>query len=216
MLQVHGIFLNTWPQFRNWITSQLIELFIFWYVEFYSGAVDLDYSNAPHIPERGIFFFFSAFDPDRFYASVRETTRITLLLFPIPGKGPGCRMLKRQFSLDRPDDPVSIIPEPLPHRSTPRLYKQNSAGAANDLERIEEVPATPKTLLQNYRHAASVSLSVESLSLHWISPREGTKIYEQKIEYTRERVSRPEQRTDSHEDARVIARCRDFFVINKS
>lgn len=76
-------------------------------------------------------------------------------------------MLKRQFSLDRPDEPVSIIPEQ-PHqpRSTPRLYKQNSAGAANDLERIEEVPpATPKPLLQNYRHAASVSLSVESLSL---------------------------------------------------
>ncbi|KYN04499.1 Retinal guanylyl cyclase 2 [Cyphomyrmex costatus] len=81
-------------------------------------------------------------------------------------KGPGCRMLKRQFSLDRPDEPVSIIPEQLPPRSTPRLYKQNSAGAANDLERIEEVPpATPKPLLQNYRHAASVSLSVESLSL---------------------------------------------------
>ncbi|KAG5332371.1 GUC2F cyclase, partial [Acromyrmex heyeri] len=81
-------------------------------------------------------------------------------------KGSGCRMLKRQFSLDRPDEPVSIIPEQLPPRSTPRLYKQNSAGAANDLERIEEVPpATPKPLLQNYRHAASVSLSVESLSL---------------------------------------------------
>lgn len=75
-------------------------------------------------------------------------------------------MLKRQFSLDRPDEPVSIIPEQPQLRSTPRLYKQNSAGAANDLERIEEVPpATPKTLLQNYRHAASVSLSVESLSL---------------------------------------------------
>ncbi|KAL6267075.1 hypothetical protein P5V15_000152 [Pogonomyrmex californicus] len=82
------------------------------------------------------------------------------------GKGPGCRMLKRQFSLDRPDEPVSIIPEQVQQRSTPRLYKQNSAGAANDLERIEEVPpATPKPLLQNYRHAASVSLSVESLSL---------------------------------------------------
>ncbi|XP_071631245.1 retinal guanylyl cyclase 2 isoform X1 [Temnothorax longispinosus] len=82
------------------------------------------------------------------------------------GKGPGCRMLKRQFSLDRPDEPVSIIPEQPQPRSTPRLYKQNSAGAANDLERIEEVPpATPKPLLQNYRHAASVSLSVESLSL---------------------------------------------------
>lgn len=79
-------------------------------------------------------------------------------------------MLKRQFSLDRPDEPVSIIPEQSSavgqHRSTPRLYKQNSAGAANDLERIEEVPAAiPGPFLQNYRHAASVSLSVESLSL---------------------------------------------------
>ncbi|CAL1675907.1 unnamed protein product [Lasius platythorax] len=78
-------------------------------------------------------------------------------------------MLRRQFSLDRPDDPVSIIPEQSqPQRSAPRLYKQNSAGAANDLERIEEVPnhpATPKPPLQNYRHAASVSLSVESLTL---------------------------------------------------
>ncbi|XP_011692309.1 PREDICTED: retinal guanylyl cyclase 2 [Wasmannia auropunctata] len=83
------------------------------------------------------------------------------------GKSPGCRMLKRQFSLDRPDESsVSIIPEQPQPRLTPRLYKQNSAGAANDLERIEEVPpATPKSLLQNYRHAASVSLSVESLSL---------------------------------------------------
>ncbi|XP_011882602.1 PREDICTED: retinal guanylyl cyclase 2 [Vollenhovia emeryi] len=82
------------------------------------------------------------------------------------GKSPGYRMLKRQFSLDRPDEPVSIIPEQSQPRSTPRLYKQNSAGAANDLERIEEVPpATPKPLPQNYRHAASVSLSVESLSL---------------------------------------------------
>lgn len=48
---------------------------------------------------------------------------------------------------------------------TPRLYKQNSAGAANDLERIEEVPSTPAPVLQHYRQAASVSLSVESLTL---------------------------------------------------
>lgn len=48
---------------------------------------------------------------------------------------------------------------------TPRLYKQNSAGAANDLERIEEVPSTPASVLQHYRQAASVSLSVESLTL---------------------------------------------------
>lgn len=77
-------------------------------------------------------------------------------------------MLKRQFSLDRPDEPVSIIPEQggtVVPRSAPRLYKQNSAGAANDLERIEEVPATSGPFLQSYRHAASVSLSVESLSL---------------------------------------------------
>lgn len=86
----------------------------------------------------------------------------------ISGKGPGCRMLKRQFSLDRPDESVSTIPEQggaIGPKSAPRLYKQNSAGAANDLERIEEVPAAPGPLLQNYRHAASVSLSVESLSL---------------------------------------------------
>ncbi|XP_014477506.1 PREDICTED: retinal guanylyl cyclase 2 isoform X2 [Dinoponera quadriceps] len=82
------------------------------------------------------------------------------------GKGPGCRILKRQFSLDRPDEPTSAISEQSSsQRSAPRLYKQNSAGAANDLERIEEVPATPGPLLQNYRNAASVSLSVESLSL---------------------------------------------------
>ncbi|KAG7199229.1 hypothetical protein KM043_018098 [Ampulex compressa] len=82
------------------------------------------------------------------------------------GKGPGCRLLKRQFSLDRADEPVNIgIAETQSQRATPRLYKQNSAGAANDLERIEEVPSTPGPVLQNYRHAASVSLSVESLSL---------------------------------------------------
>lgn len=88
------------------------------------------------------------------------------LTFPTLGKGSGCRILKRQFSLDRPDDPtIPEQPNIVSQRSAPRLCKQNSAGAANDLERIEEVPATPGPLLQNYRHAASVSLSVESLSL---------------------------------------------------
>lgn len=74
------------------------------------------------------------------------------------------RLLKRQFSLDRADEPSILIPD---HnaRLTPRLYKQNSAGAANDLERIEEVPTSPKSH-QGYRHATSMSLSVESLSLH--------------------------------------------------
>ena len=93
------------------------------------------------------------------------------------GRSTGCRFLKRQFSLDRPDDAVcaSFIEQTSYHQqqrqqqqqnlSTPRLYKQNSAGAANDLERIEEVPSTPAPLLQHYRQAASVSLSVESLTL---------------------------------------------------
>ncbi|CAK9802664.1 Retinal guanylyl cyclase 2 [Anthophora quadrimaculata] len=94
------------------------------------------------------------------------------------GRATGYRFLKRQFSLDRPDDTPfteqTANHHHLQHQqslqqqnlnTTPRLYKQNSAGAANDLERIEEVPSTPGPLLQHYRQAASVSLSVESLTL---------------------------------------------------
>ncbi|KAK0094156.1 hypothetical protein PV326_011713 [Microctonus aethiopoides] len=98
------------------------------------------------------------------------------------GKTSSGRVLKRQFSLDRTDEPLSIISDQAScssssstMRTTPRLYKQNSAGAANDLERIEEIPLTsPPYQLpqnhnyqhhQNYRHAASISLSVESLTL---------------------------------------------------
>ncbi|KAK9293807.1 hypothetical protein QLX08_011361 [Tetragonisca angustula] len=113
------------------------------------------------------------------------------------GKSTGCRFLKRQFSLDRPDETAclgfteqanyqpqlqhhhyhhqqqqqqQLQPQPLSLQqqnlnTVPRLYKQNSAGAANDLERIEEVPSTPASLLRHYRQAASVSLSVESLTL---------------------------------------------------
>ncbi|XP_063978176.1 retinal guanylyl cyclase 2 isoform X2 [Diachasmimorpha longicaudata] len=80
------------------------------------------------------------------------------------------RLLKRQFSLDRADEPVSIISEcsmssTAISRPLPRLYKQNSAGAANDLEKIEEVPSSTPATHQTYRHAASMSLSVESLTL---------------------------------------------------
>ncbi|XP_066588418.1 retinal guanylyl cyclase 2-like [Prorops nasuta] len=81
------------------------------------------------------------------------------------------RFLRRQFSLDRADEPSPPIGpiaanEQNQKLSAPRLYKQNSAGAANDLERIEEIPSTPSPgPLLNYRQAASVSLSVESLSL---------------------------------------------------
>ncbi|XP_053981020.1 uncharacterized protein LOC128877602 isoform X2 [Hylaeus volcanicus] len=94
----------------------------------------------------------------------------------------GSRFLKRQFSLDRPDEIVSVTfgdqnnqrqqqqqqqPQQQQQNLKPaaRLFKQNSAGAANDLERIEEVPTTPAPLFQHYRQAASISLSVESLTL---------------------------------------------------
>ncbi|XP_033351701.1 uncharacterized protein LOC117234512 isoform X1 [Bombus vosnesenskii] len=99
------------------------------------------------------------------------------------GRSTGCRFLKRQFSLDRPDEtaclgftePANYQPQLQHHHyqqqqqntntAPTRLYKQNSAGAANDLERIEEVPSTPAPLLHHYRQTASVSLSVESLTL---------------------------------------------------
>ncbi|KAF7996629.1 hypothetical protein HCN44_002275 [Aphidius gifuensis] len=106
------------------------------------------------------------------------------------GKGSSGRMLKRQFSLDRADEPsISIISDSImsaaaSSRISSRLYKQNSAGAANDLEKIEEVvqlnnnnnsnnnPATGSSLSSSssshhppYRHAASMSLSVESLTM---------------------------------------------------
>ncbi|PSN34035.1 hypothetical protein C0J52_17493 [Blattella germanica] len=81
---------------------------------------------------------------------------------PHHGTGSGVssnRFLKRQFSLDRGDDPsmsilsnvssvstmtldsASCIAAPRA-ASTGRLCKQNSAGAAHDLERIEEIPLT--------------------------------------------------------------------------
>ncbi|XP_034940312.1 receptor-type guanylate cyclase gcy-12 isoform X3 [Chelonus insularis] len=88
------------------------------------------------------------------------------------GKTASGRFLRRQFSLDRPDEPISIISDQINiltgNKVPPRIFKQNSAGAANDLEKIEEVPLTTPTRPshQNYRHAASMSLSVESLTLH--------------------------------------------------
>lgn len=81
----------------------------------------------------------------------------------VSGKSSG-RLLRRQFSLDRADEQSTLTPDF--NQRTPRIYKQNSAGAANDLERIEEVPTTARTSgTQNYRQSASISLSVESLTL---------------------------------------------------
>ena len=125
---------------------------------------------------------------------------------PHHGTGSGVssnRFLKRQFSLDRGDDPsMSILCNTssvstmtldsatyvgTPRAaSTGRLFKQNSAGAAHDLERIEEIPlsntggsASPRmgghrnTINSNYFRnkcelppfsSSSMSVSVESLN----------------------------------------------------
>lgn len=75
-----------------------------------------------------------------------------------PRPGNASRFLKRQFSVDREDNEV---------KSTPRLFKQNSAGAAHDLERIEEVPANRKDRNSCYKHRCELpplSVSVESLN----------------------------------------------------
>ncbi|KAG8229168.1 hypothetical protein J437_LFUL009885, partial [Ladona fulva] len=71
-----------------------------------------------------------------------------MLLLRSGNQGAGCRLLKRQFSLDRGDD---TAPSNAPERG--RLFKQNSAGAAaiaSELERIEEVhsigSSSPPTL----------------------------------------------------------------------
>jgi hypothetical protein len=74
-----------------------------------------------------------------------------------PGLGSN-RFLRRQFSLDRGDEPATHILSAASSMSTMtldsstpsvgasrasssgRLFKQNSAGAAHDLERIEEIP----------------------------------------------------------------------------
>lgn len=109
------------------------------------------------------------------------------------------RFLKRQFSLDRGDEPPvhiltgaasmstvtldSAASVGTPRAaSTGRLFKQNSAGAAHDLERIEEIPlvnasgtASPRPGHPNVNYfrqrcelppfsSPSMSVSVESLN----------------------------------------------------
>jgi len=109
------------------------------------------------------------------------------------------RFLRRQFSLDRGDEPpvhiltgaasmttvtldsASSVGTPRA-ASTGRLFKQNSAGAAHDLERIEEIPlantagmASPRPGHPNVNYfrqrcelppfsSPSLSVSVESLN----------------------------------------------------
>ncbi|KAJ8686310.1 hypothetical protein QAD02_022104 [Eretmocerus hayati] len=93
--------------------------------------------------------------------------------------GGSFRQLRRQFSLDRADDAPhdatgsgSSRPSALSSStaSARPLLKQNSAGAASDLERIEEAPPTPATPVPNQQQQqqtlarAPQSLSVESLA----------------------------------------------------
>ncbi|KAJ8979297.1 hypothetical protein NQ317_000508 [Molorchus minor] len=71
------------------------------------------------------------------------------------------KLLRRQFSLDRTEECVRMEEE---HKISPRLCKQNSAGAA-DLEKIEEIPlripsTSPMTLSPIQ---CSLSISVDSL-----------------------------------------------------
>ncbi|KAG8247881.1 Retinal guanylyl cyclase 1 [Homalodisca vitripennis] len=76
-----------------------------------------------------------------------------------PRLGNSSRFLKRQFSVDR-EDSTEV-------KSTPRLFKQNSAGAAHDLERIEEVPLKQTNRADCYKHRCELpplSVSVESLN----------------------------------------------------
>ncbi|KAK9879684.1 hypothetical protein WA026_006744 [Henosepilachna vigintioctopunctata] len=73
------------------------------------------------------------------------------------------KLLRRQFSLDRADDSRH---DDFLKVMSPRLCKQNSAGAA-DLEKIEEIPLRPTTPATPAASAISLrgsfSISVDSL-----------------------------------------------------
>lgn len=89
------------------------------------------------------------------------------------------RLLRRQFSLDRDDCPAPPpplfrqtleIPTLQEHRASPtnmrsssgvgggggggRLLKQNSASVAVDLEKIEEIPISPTSVVSSHRNAS--------------------------------------------------------------
>lgn len=104
------------------------------------------------------------------------------------------RLLRRQFSLDRDDSALSQtfrqnleIPQlqeprtsPTNQRGTGRLMKQNSASVAIDLEKIEEIPISPTSVLSSNRHSGSCMSSQTSedqdhqhTSLRVVSPSLG-------------------------------------------
>lgn len=87
------------------------------------------------------------------------------------------RLLRRQFSLDRDDSSLSQtyrhnldIPSlqeprtsPTNLRGTGRLLKQNSASVAIDLEKIEEIPISPTSIISSNRHSGSYLSSQTSV-----------------------------------------------------
>lgn len=73
------------------------------------------------------------------------------------------KLLRRQFSLDRTEE--SRLEDGLSRIMSPRLCKQNSAGAV-DLEKIEEIPLrniTPASTASSSTIQCSLSISVDSL-----------------------------------------------------
>lgn len=80
--------------------------------------------------------------------------------------GNSSRFLKRQFSVDRGDDSASAeVVKAVPIGGA-RLFKQNSAGAAHDLERIEEIPSRTNCYKHRRELAPCTSLSVSAESLN--------------------------------------------------
>lgn len=83
----------------------------------------------------------------------------------IDSKPGSSRLLRRQFSLDRDDCPTTNqvfrqnldIPTLQEHRASPtnlkagRLHKQSSTSVAIDLEKIEEIPISPTSVLSNHK-----------------------------------------------------------------
>lgn len=102
----------------------------------------------------------------------------------IDSKPGSSRLLRRQFSLDRDDCPTTNqvfrqnldIPTLQEHRASPtnlksgRLLKQNSTSVALDLEKIEEIPISPTSVLSNHkvelRSSASESDSAKTSFEH--------------------------------------------------
>lgn len=80
--------------------------------------------------------------------------------------GNSSRFLKRQFSVDRGDDTSSLDAVKTVPMSGARLFKQNSAGAAHDLERIEEIPSRATCYKHRRELAPCTSLSVSAESLN--------------------------------------------------